>query len=133
MLLFCSLAGCGKKNEIERVEDIEFTVCDESRMPEELKGLIQSRQEEPCKFTFSNQEYLYIVVCYGKQERANMQITVDDLYASTNAIYVQTTLKGNREEKTEGGTMTESSESILTYPYIVIKCQYYDLPVVFLQ
>ena len=71
--------------------------------------------------TFSTKDYLYIVVGYGEQNRSNLDVVVEELSLGKNAIYVKTQLVGNEEEDKE----------IITYPVIVLKCPYMDLPVVF--
>lgn len=121
IFFFFSLNGCSKEEEIERVSDMEFTVCDENRMPKELLELINSKKEAPFKMTYGNKEYLYIIVGYGEQNRSNLCVTVDDLFLSNNAIYIDTNLVSNGEENNQ----------VVTYPYIVVKCEQYDLPVVF--
>lgn len=120
--LFLLLTGCNKNSkEIERVKDMDFTVCDESRMPKELLEIIDEKKIAPFKLTYGNEEYLYIVIGYGQQDRSNLSVTVDDLFLSTNAIYIDTTLVSSDEEDVD----------VITYPYIVVKCEQYDLPVVF--
>ena len=61
------------------------------------------------------------MIGYGKQNRSNLDITVEEFSKGRNAIYVKTQLVGKEEEDKE----------IITYPIIVIKCPYMDLPVVF--
>lgn len=117
LLVFTS---CGKETEEEK-EKLDFTICDEKQLPEELKELLEGKKQEVFKLTFSTKDYLYIVVGYGEQNRSNLDVVVEELSLGKNAIYVKTQLVGNEEEDKE----------IITYPVIVLKCPYMDLPVVF--
>ena len=117
LLVFTS---CGKESEEEK-EKLDFTICDEKQLPEELKELLEEKKQEVFKLTFSTKDYLYIVVGYGEQNRSNLDVVVEELSLGKNAIYVKTQLVGNEEEDKE----------IITYPVIVLKCPYMDLPVVF--
>lgn len=120
------LAGCGKNDESAR-QDIEFTVCARENLPEELHTIIEEKKEKVCKFTYTNGSYMYIVVCYGEKERENLNVVVNDLFMTSNAIYIDTTLK------TDAITATDSvaTGELSMYPYIVLKCEKYDVPVVF--
>ena len=117
LLVFTS---CGKETEEEK-EKLDFTICDEKQLPEELKELLEEKNQEVFNLTFSTKDYLYIVVGYGEQNRSNLDVVVEELSLGKNAIYVKTQLVGNEEEDKE----------IITYPVIVLKCPYMDLPVVF--
>ena len=114
------LAACGKEKEEEK-EKLDFTICDEKQIPQELKEILEEKKEEVFKLTFSTKDYLYVVIGYGKQNRSNLDITVEEFSKGRNAIYVKTQLVGKEE----------GDKEIITYPIIVIKCPYMDLPVVF--
>lgn len=117
------LSGCEKGEEIEKIRDIDFTVCDPGGIPKEVLELVEGKKETPFKFTYSNQDYMYIAVGYGEQNRTNLDVVVEELYLSTNAVYVDTNLVSHEEGATQ--------ENIITYPYVVIKCEKFDVPVVF--
>lgn len=124
ILAVLSTSGCNKKEkiqDIEKIKDIEFTVCDETNMPQQLVELINNKKQAPFKLTYGNKEYLYIVIGYGQQDRNDLCITVDELYLSDNAIYIDTTLTSKEPSRMQ----------IVTYPYIAVKCEQYNLPVVF--
>lgn len=125
------LSGCSveTKEGNKRIKDLDFTVLGEENLPEELKQIIEEKKEKEFKITYQDNGSLYICVGYGKQETGGYSITVNDLYLTANSVYVDTNLIGpgpeNRElygEKKEGGT---------SCPYIVLKLQYLDKPVVF--
>ncbi len=115
----CSfLSGSGDK-----VKDLEFTVVSEENLSEELKTILEERKENPFKVTFNDKEYLYICIGYGKQDTGGYSIAVDDLYLTEDAIRVSTSLLGPGPEDETG--------SSASFPYIVLKTEYLDTPVVF--
>lgn len=141
ILLPFSVTGCEKKEEAKR-KDISFTVCDETRMPEELLEIIEEKKSKVFKLTYVNNNYLYIAIGYGEHDRKNLNVVVEDLYLTNNAIYVETSLMTAeqlaREETGDhsstdatgnSGVVAEGAPSM--YPYIVLKCEKYELPVVF--
>ena len=107
----------------ESQEDMEFTVVSEDRLPEELKEIVEGKKESAFKLTYADEGYLYICTGYGKQDSGGYSITVDSLYETENAIYVNTNLLGPK-----AGSASGNSPS---YPYIVIKVEFRDKTVVF--
>ena len=125
MLLAMSvlLAGCGKSSDSAKVRDLEFTVVDQERLPEELKAMIEEKKTQPFKMTYSDDENLYIVVGYGPQETGGYSIQVKELYLTDNAIVFDTELLG--PEKGE----TAAKET--SYPVIVVQTELLENPVIF--
>ena len=107
----------------ESQDDMEFTVVSEERLPEELKEIVEGKKESAFKLTYADEGYLYICTGYGKQDSGGYSITVDSLYETENAIYVNTNLLGPK-----AGSASGNSPS---YPYIVIKVEFRDKTVVF--
>lgn len=124
LLLFAVLlTGCQMvSSEKVKLRDLDFTIQSEETIPKEVLEMIGERKEEPFKFTFTDGENLYICIGYGKQDRGGYSITVDALYLTEDAIYVETTLLGP-----ESG---ENSQKVASYPYIVIKTEALDQTVV---
>ena len=85
--------------------------------------MIEQKKEKSFKFTYEDGQYLYICVGYGKQETGGYSITVNELYLTENAIYVDTNLLGPAAD-----TEKIAAE---TYPYVVLKTEYLDRNVVF--
>lgn len=122
--LCMGLTGCVNTiDQSEKLQDLDFTVLSEERIPEELMTIIQERWENPFKLTYTDQEYLYICVGYGKQDTGGYSIAVDELYETSNAIVAETMLLGPKE-KIQG-------DNIASYPYIVIKLENIEKSVVF--
>lgn len=123
LLVIAFLTGCGIGEKEEERTNVEFTVVDEERLPEELKKIVEEKKAEAFKLTYADGGYLYLCVGYGKQETGGYSITVDDLYATENAVYVDTNLIGPKEAEGKGNNPS--------YPYIVVKIPFVDKTVVF--
>lgn len=122
ILLF--LSGCSiEKTDRNKIKDLEFVLTEDSQIPEELKALIEEKKTKEFKMTFDTGDSRYIVVGYGTQQTGGYSISVDELYLTENAIYMNTNLIG--PSKGEAVSQVES------YPYVVIKTEYIDKSVVF--
>ncbi|HKL80811.1 MAG TPA: protease complex subunit PrcB family protein [Mobilitalea sp.] len=118
------VTGCKTEDtDIKKLKDLEFTVVEDADLPGELKEIIDEKKENPFKISYSNKDNLYIIVGYGKQNSGGYSISVEDLYLTTNAIYIDTNLIGPSQDDlvTQG----------VTYPYIVVKLEFMDKGVVF--
>ena len=122
--LLAGLAGCSaSKDDGKKVRDLEFSVVGEPDIPQELKQIIAGKQNAPFKLTYSDDKNLYIAIGYGEQATGGFSISVNELYLTENSIVVDTELKG--PEKGENPGQDKS------YPYIVIRTEYLENPVVF--
>jgi hypothetical protein len=123
LVLSSILTGCQMiSSEKVKLRDLDFTIQSEETMPKEVLQMVQEKKAEPFKFTFTDEENLYICIGYGQQERGGYSIAVDALYLTEDAIYVETTLLGPQDG--------EKSPKIASYPYIVIKTEALDQTVV---
>ncbi len=126
-LVMCLITGCAKeKDPLEKIKDLEFTVLAEENIPEELKSIIEEKKADAFKVTYQDNGFLYICVGYGEQVSGGYSITVNGLYLMENAIYVDTTLLGPDPADTSAAKKNTPS-----YPYLVIKTEFIDKPVVF--
>lgn len=124
ILAACTLSGCKvSENHEDKVRDLEFTVVADTDISQELKQIIAEKQKSPFKLTYSDDQNLYIVVGYGEQASGGYSIAVNELYLTDNSIVLDTELIGPEKEENAG---TEPS-----YPFIVIKTEMSELPVVF--
>lgn len=120
------LAGCARqKDPMEKIKDLEFTVLAEDNIPQELKEVIEEKKQNAFKLTYQDNGFLYICVGYGQQVSGGYSITVNALYLTENAIYADTTLVG--PEPGDQATV----QKMPSYPYVVIKTEFVDKPVVF--
>lgn len=113
-LTACSVAevnsGAG-----EKVEDLEYVILDEDRIPEELLPLIKERYEEAFQMTYTDNEYLYVCIGYGKQENSGYTIVVNDFFLGENGVLVDTSLIGP--------AAGEERINEAQYAYIVLRTQ----------
>ena len=125
LLLSClALSGCSiTEDGGMKLRDLEFTLVGDEMLTQELKVLIEERKAEEFKFTYVDNEELYICIGYGEQTTGGYSIAVNELYLTDNAIYVDTNLIGPSAK--------EKSNPAVSYPYIVIKTDYLDKTVVF--
>lgn len=118
------LGGCSvSKDNGDKVRDLEFTVVGDAEVPLELKQIIEEKKTSPFKLTYSNDQNLYIVVGYGEQATGGYSIAVEDLYLTENSIVIDTELIGPEKGSTPGPEVS--------YPYIVVKTEFLENPVVF--
>lgn len=124
ILISVVLTGCKSVNtDVKKIKDLEFTVVEDPDVPGELKEFIDEKKAVPFKMTYTNKDSLYIVVGYGEQRTGGYSVTVDDLYLTKNAIYINTNLVGPSKDA--------SVSQSLTYPYVVVKLERRDEKVVF--
>lgn len=124
IFLLAALTGCQMEETTEKkIKDLDYTVCDESKLPEKLLDIIDEKKQEPFKLTYRTKDYLYIVVGYGAQDRADLNVVMKELYVTKNAIFVDTDMTSVEDKRLEN--------NMVTYPWIAVKCELYDLEVTF--
>lgn len=127
VLLLCFMVmACGAKQKtdpLEKLRDLEFSVIAEDNLPEELYTMIEEKRESSFKLTFQDQGFLYICVGYGQQQSGGYSIAVNELYETSNAIYIDTNLIGPDAD--------EKKHNAPSYPVVVVKTEFIDKPVVF--
>lgn len=123
--LLCFLVyACGKKQDpMEKIKDLEYTVIAEDNIPKELLAKIEEKKENAFRLTFEDQGFLYICTGYGTQQTGGYSIAVNALYETANAVYIDTNLIGPSPE--------EKKNQVKSYPYVVVKTEFLDKPVVF--
>lgn len=113
VIMLAVLGGCVEKEKEEERKERDFTICTEDQTPEEVKKIIEEKKESAFQFTYSLQEYMYIVIGYGEQKGGGYSIEVVEFSEDQENVYVNTNLMGSDKVQKEG---------IKTYPYIVMKC-----------
>ena len=115
--------GCTKKEkELPKVKDLEYTVLEESEVPEELLAKIGEKKAEAFDITYQSEGYLYIARGYGTQKTSGYSVQILEVYESTEGIVFSSELIGPRRD--------ELILQIETWPYIVIKLQDIGLEVI---
>jgi len=118
------LSACSaRKDSMEKLRDVEFTVVKPSDVPKELAGLIEENQKDVFQLTYADKGYLYMARGYGEQETSGYSVAVSKCYETEDVICVETGLIG----PAKGEEIIEES----TYPYVVAKIEYTEKNVVF--
>ena len=117
-------SGCTiRKEDTEKLRDIDFTVVESEDVPEDLRDIIQEKQENETKLFYADEGYLYVVRGYGKQDTSGYSVEVRDCYETENTICVETNLLG----PPKGEEIVDKP----TYPCVVIKMEYSEKDVIF--
>ena len=119
ILISCKITGTSST----KVADLDYTVVEDQDVPTELMKIIDEKKQNSLRLTYSTKDYIYIVAGYGTQLTSGYSIRLNEVYLGQNAIYVDTNLVGP--------TKSEEVNKAETYPYIVIKIEKRDDPVVF--
>ena len=118
------LSGCGvEKYDDTKVGDLDFTLLSEEDIPKQVMEVINESKSENFRKTYTDNDYLYIIIGYGAQPTTNYSIVIEDLYEAPNAIFVSSMLKGPSKQ--------EEVVKKETYPYVVLKLKYNDKTVIF--
>ncbi len=123
LLIMSVTGGCIMKQGGDKQRDLEYTVADVNDLPQALREQLELKKEEDFSMTYSDNQYLYAVRGYGVQETGGYSISVDECYLAENEICVETTLHGPK-----AGESVAKSPS---YPYIVLKLELRQEPVIF--
>lgn len=123
-LLTIQISGCeGNYKGSENGLNLEYTVLGETKIPEEFLSQIEEKKAEKFELTYRDNEYLYIAKGFGEQKTSGCSISVTNLTCEDQTIYFESKLVIPQEK--------ENLNSISSFPYIVIKTELIDFPVVF--
>ena len=101
---------------------LEYTVVDTAELPQSAQELIQEKKADDFQMTYQKGDTLYLIRGYGKQMSGGYSIQVAELSASSTTIFFKTRLIGPEKENQSGAP---------SYPYIAVKTDYREEPVVF--
>ena len=123
-LLTIQISGCeGNYKGSEKRLNLEYTVLGETKIPEEFLSQIEEKKAEKFELTYRDNEYLYIAKGFGEQKTSGSSISVTNLTCEDQTIYFESKLVIPQGK--------ENLNSISSFPYIVIKTELIDFPVVF--
>lgn len=121
-LLTICCAGCSRQEIKTKRDPVVYVVCRENVIPRELKELILKEKGEAFHFTYTTIDYTYYVIGYGRQPGKGYKIRVKEFTMDKTHIYIDTTLIGVTKEHQKEG---------ISFPYIVLKSQFYEKDVSF--
>lgn len=122
-LLFMMAACSVRVGNEGKIRDLDFTVLSEEEVPQEFMEFILEKQSQAFRFTYTSGEYLYIAVGYGQQETGGYSISVSDFFLTEKSIILDTELIGP--------SVSEDLVMAPSYPFIVIKTEKLEQPVMF--
>ena len=96
-------------------KNVEYVICKDSNLPDQLKTLLEEKKKNPGTFTYRNSRYIYLVVCYGKRAYSGYSVKIEECWRSEETLFLRTQLMG----PAAGEDIVETD----TYPYIVVRCQ----------
>lgn len=117
------LTGCGKKESETVISPVDFTVVPDSDLPQALATLIKEKKSGDMMMTYATESELYIIRGYGTRPSDGYNIQVTQFGKTDDRLVFTTELTGPEKDSL--------STSLPTYPYIVIKTEYIELPVDF--
>lgn len=117
------VTGCQKDEHPAKIGELEYTVVAGSDIPQELKKLINERKKKAFELTFSENSCLFVVKGYGKQKSGGYSIKINEFYRAKDTLVLDTELFGPKKD--------EKVSEQASYPYIVIKTEYREEPVIF--
>ena len=98
-------------------------MVDTEDLPEKLQAEIETKKKEPMMMAYSDDGWTYLVRGYGTQDKTGYSVSVTGCYEEEQSLCVETELLGPKRD--------EEIKNKKTYPYVVIKIEYVDKPVVF--
>jgi len=88
------LAGCTKKEDVEKGEPVDFTVVSREEVPEELAEILTMNKEKEIMLSYKLEDHYYLIRGYGRQESGGYSITVNGLWLKEDGIHMETVLVG---------------------------------------
>lgn len=123
LILTFSLTSCKTTEKTKDVhQKLDFTVVKSINYPEKVSSLIEEKKEEPFHFAYSDGEYLYLCMGYGKKKTSGYNITIESLYQNETGVHVKPILTHSED--------SEDKKSV-TYPFIVLKLEHRDTEIIF--
>ena len=123
------LCICGCSADVIRQEEgrqLDFTVTARSELPEEVQAVLDEKLGTAFQTACQYGDSLYLICGYPAQQSGGYSIKVNRLSATEDAIYFQAELVGP-----QGSEAEEAVGETTTAPWIVVKTEYLDLPVIF--
>lgn len=119
-----AISGCSIKTiDDNKISDVSYEVVEYHNLNKYVREIYNENLSESNRLSYLDNEYLYLIICYGAVPTTGYTIDVKEIYETANTIIVDTTLIGPSKADTV-------SEEVF-YPAIVIKIKATDKPVIF--
>lgn len=134
-LLILCLTGCigkGRKGKEAEKQNVEYEICSEDMLPDELLDIIEQKKERRFKLSYNTSKYTYIAIGYGMHSVDGYMVWLKDIYATDKACYIQCSLvtRDYVEGLGDGAKDMVLSEASVC-PYMVIRCRRLDKTVAY--
>lgn len=112
--------GCASSGENAKTKrrEIDYTVADPGKLPEELKRVIEENRKKEIRMTYTDGEDMYLVRGYGEQKTGGYSIAVAECTEDDTTILFDTRLLGPTEK--------ENLSKDPSYPCLVVKIETRD-------
>lgn len=122
--LMLLLVGCSvSQTNTEKLADLEYVIVRTQEIPQEIRTLIEENKSTLMKLTYTDNEETYIITGYGAQKTSGYSVEILEVYETANVVVIDTNLLGPSPD--------EEIVDTATFPYIVIKIEENQKPVVF--
>ncbi|MDO4320929.1 MAG: protease complex subunit PrcB family protein [Lachnospiraceae bacterium] len=117
MMLSGVLAGCGAAGQGTAGDrkEVDYTVADARKLPEELARLIEENKKEEIRMTYTDGADMYLIRGYGEQETGGYSIEVAECSEDGETVYFDTRLLGPSGQ--------EKLPKEPSYPFLVVKIE----------
>ena len=117
IMLSCVSAGCGasEAGTADDRKEVDYTVVDIRKLPEELTELIEENKKDEIRMTYMDGADMYLVRGYGEQKSGGYSIEVAGCEEDGETIYFDTRLLGPSGQ--------ERLPAEPSYPILVAKIQ----------
>lgn len=124
LLIFLLMAGGCSLVKIEEGErtPLAYTVVETAELPSSAREMIQEKKDRDFQMTYQKEDTVYLIRGYGKKMSGGYSIQVAELSVSSTAVFFKTRLIGPEKENQSGAP---------SYPYIAVKTEYREEPVIF--
>lgn len=123
VLVLGIIEGCKMQYDTTKENDLEYTILTEEEYPEQVKEIINTSMVNSFRKTYDDGESLYLIIGYGAQPTGGYSIEIQEVYESSNAIFITSMLKG----PVHGEPVIEEE----SYPYMVVRVAHSEKPVVY--
>lgn len=124
LLIFLLMVGGCSLVKIEEGErtPLAYTVVETAELPSSAQEMIQEKKDRDFQMTYQKGDMVYLIRGYGKKMSGGYSIQVAELSVSSTAVFFKTRLIGPEKENQSGAP---------SYPYIAVKTEYREEPVIF--
>lgn len=123
-LLAMGIVGCGLiQNKSKEGKALDYTVMKGEDYPPEISKLIDAKKQEEFQMSYLCEGELYILKGYGVQSTGGYSIRVEYVKEIGDQIHIRTELVGPDS--------TEAARQAISNPYLVVKVDASDKPVIF--